>query len=392
MPKQTVLVKVNPNVVRWALESGGWDVNELAKKSNISEDIINKLQSKETKIELTKLEKIAKCVKRPLAVFFLPKPPIESELTDYRKIAGTKKEKLSKKTLAAIRESRYLQSVSKELLEMQSMNMKPKIRNYSLKFDPEEVAKIERIHLGFESEDELLSKETRKSTRIFYNKLREKIESFNIFVYQLSMSIEEARGFTLTDGFPRTIVVNSADSYKPKIFTLLHEYAHILLKTDGICMPNSNLPKNNNDELQRVETWCNVFAGSVLMPRQEFLDQASKWEEKLESPKEIINKLSSQFNASKQAVVVRMLRINPKTSFSDFYQTNFEEIKKEEMTKTKKKGKGGPHPIDICLSQKGRKFVSLVFESKEKQMVNYSDVIDYLHLNLKYFDNLQKRL
>ena len=55
---------------------------------------------------------------------------------------------------------------------------------------------------------------------------------------QATMDIKDARGFALADGYPKVILVNSRDEPRPHLFTLLHEYAHLLLKTDGLCLTN----------------------------------------------------------------------------------------------------------------------------------------------------------
>ena len=126
------------------------------------------------------------------------------------------------------------------MFELQNIDEHPKVESVSLSDDPEKIAQTERRRLNFEFE---ITKENgiviKKPIQKVYRELRENIESFNIFVLQSNMPIGEVRGFTLTDKQPRIIVVNSADSIKPRIFTLLHEYAHILLKKDGICLPNS---------------------------------------------------------------------------------------------------------------------------------------------------------
>ncbi len=394
MSRQTLTVRIKPGILKWVLETSGWEMEELEKKLKLNKESMRKLESKEPVIELKKLEKLSECVKRPLAVFFMDAPPTESELTDYRKIAGLEYEKFSKKTFLAMKESRYLQSIAKELLQFQNLDLTPKVENVTVTDDPELIALTERKRLGFESEEFLLSADAKKSPRNFFNLLREKIESLNIFVFQVNMPLIEARGFTLTDGLPRVIIVNSSDSIKPKIFTLLHEYGHIILKKEGICLASSELNHSTSkNETQNIESWCNTFAASVLMPKSEFLYQVTKWEQRLENPKEIITKLSNQFNASKQSVAVRISILNPDSSLANFYKNSFEIIKKEDLPKTsKKKGKGGPDQINSCISKKGRKFISLVLNSKEKDFVTYNDVMSYLNLNLKYLDRLQEKL
>jgi len=140
MRNQKTLVKINPKVLKWTIDSSGWSIKELSKKTEIEPDQITQWQSKTSSIELPKLERIASSLKKPLAVFFLPEPPKEKNLTDYRKIAGFENEKLSKKTLDAIRNARYIQSNAHELFELQKMNDTPDVEYVTLKDDPEEIA------------------------------------------------------------------------------------------------------------------------------------------------------------------------------------------------------------------------------------------------------------
>ncbi len=383
-------IEINPEILKWTIESSGWEIDDLARRLKVKPDTIQQWY-KESKIEISKLEQLAENVKRPLGVFFLPKPPVEHELTDYRKLGGIKSEKLSRKTLSAIRESRYLQSIAKELMLDQKMNVMPEISKVTLNDDPETIAFREREKLGFHSDDGLLSKEV-KGEREFYNKLREKIESFNIFVFQINMPVEEARGFTLSDVYPVTIIVNSSDLIKPRIFTLLHEYGHILIKRDGICLPESHLATNNNkNDLQKIERWCNTFAASLLMPKAEFLDEVAELENTPYTPKRILTLLSNKFKASQTAVVVRMKNLTPNRDYLQFYDEALEEIEKKEISTSKKK-KGGPSPVNKCIGQKGRKFISLVLDSKEKQTVDYNEMIDYLDISVKQLGKLQEKI
>lgn len=393
MIKQKTVVKVNPQIIKWIRSSGGWEINELAKKLNIDADTIRKWESKEQSIEIKKLEQLADCVKRPLAVFFLKNPPIESELTDFRKLSGSETGALCKKTLVSIRETKYLQSIAAELLKNQKLSLEPEIMLFTLADDPEKIAIVERIKLGFESESKLLSKHSLKSINNFYSTLRKIIESFNIFIFQASMPVKEARGFTISNTFPRVIVVNSSDTYQARIFTLLHEYGHLLLKKDGICLAEPVLLKTKRsiDQIQKIERWCNIFAASVLMPRQDFLAQLRSLENHYNDYTKIIAYLSSHFKTSKKATIVRILNISPTTSLPnyEYYEKMYYAPEKKPK---KKKSSGGPNAIDIVISRKGRKFVSLVVNSKEKKIVNTSDVISYLRINQKYVDKLQEKL
>jgi len=394
MRNQKTVVKINPNVLKWTRESSGWEIKELAKKIEINPETILSWETKETSIDLKRLEKLGDILKKPLAVFFLPNPPIEKELTDYRKVAGLETEKLSKKTCTAIKNARYTQSNAQELFQLQDSDDKPMINQISLDDDPEQVAQIEKRNLEFELEEKNPNgRIIKKQPNQIYNQLREKIESLNVFVMQATMPVDEARGFTLTDKYPRIIVINSADQIKPRIFTLLHEYAHILLKKDGLCLPNSeNFRTNSRNESQKIEKWCNAFAGSLLMPKKEFIKELTRNEQVFEDPRMIIINLSKIFGVSKKAVLVRILNLSLKQSYKQMYQDFYEKIISTPTKTKKKKGGGAQNQVDKCINQKGKKFVKLVSNSHEKRLINSNEMISYLNLKIKHFDKLQSKI
>jgi len=128
-------------------------------------------------------------------------------------------------------------------MKAQEMNMTPKVTQVTVQSSASKIAGTERARLGFKPDDPRLSADVETPSNL-YNILRQKIESFNIFVFQTSMQIEDVRGVTLFDKLPVVIVINSKDSPEAKIFSLLHEYGHVLLKKDGICMPQNMYEKN----------------------------------------------------------------------------------------------------------------------------------------------------
>ena len=70
------------------------------------------------------------------------------------------------------------------------------------------------------------------------------------------MPIEDARGFALADANPKIIVVNSKDQIEARIFTLLHEFAHILLGETSISIPDL---RSNNTIEKWVEGWEKII-------------------------------------------------------------------------------------------------------------------------------------
>nr|WP_076388709.1 ImmA/IrrE family metallo-endopeptidase [Vaginimicrobium propionicum] len=74
---------------------------------------------------------------------------------------------------------------------------------------------------------------------------------------QRRLHVEEFRGFTLlSDGYA-LIFINSADFKSAQLFSLAHEYGHVLLGRPGIT------GQLNYD--QDIERWCNKFAAEFLI-------------------------------------------------------------------------------------------------------------------------------
>ena len=76
--------------------------------------------------------------------------------------------------------------------------------------------------------------------------------------------VREMRGFSLHFEELPVIVVNGSDSARGRLFSLMHEYAHLLLHTGGLCDTSSDL--NVTSQERMLEARCNAIAASVLMP------------------------------------------------------------------------------------------------------------------------------
>lgn len=377
MPDQTI--QINSGVLRWAARNMGWDLADLAGKVGIPAASIADPGSETCRIEAAKLKKIAKILGRPLAVLLLPEPPAESELADFRKLPNDQK-RLSQKTYQAIRKARYWQSVSRELLGERHQRL-PAPRRYRVdRDDPQKAASLERKKLGIGSGDYNI-----KNAYDLYNRLRNAIESGNVFVHQFRLPLREARGFTLPDGPPYVIVVNTADGYPARNFTLLHEYAHVLLQKEGICLPNLNA--ENSMSRQETEKWCNNFAGAFLMPEAEFLDQISGYQNG-SGPSRTIQRLSTDFKVSKKAVMVRIMRLAPHTALARYCRTHYDEYAPQPF----RESGGYADKVTLCKSQRGSKFIRLVLDSMEDRLISHGDVATYLGVDLKNLPELEERV
>ena len=288
-----------------------------------------------------------------------------------------KSNSFSRKTLFAIRTARRLQSISKELLNNLNLTTKANIIHTQISENPEIVAIRERDSSGINIEEQKQWKNASHAFKIW----RKMIEAKNIMVFQVSMPIEDIRGFTLTDNEPFVIIVNSSDLIEARIFTLFHDYGHILLKKSGVCLVDPHIINEGSDA--KIEKWCNEFAAAFLLPE----DQAKKYfsnrsESELLDFK-TLNRFSRSYKISKSAILLSMLKKNfiTQNSYKNLVDT---------MKSIKKKKKGGKPETQIekCMREKGKNFISLVNSNIDKGFITYNDALDYLSIKLKNFKEL----
>jgi Zn-dependent peptidase ImmA (M78 family) len=383
MPKRKppLEVEVQPSVIKWFIQESGWNLQELSKKIKVKQSLIEAWFRGDKRPTLRQLEELSKKLKRPLAAFLLPSPPeAPPKPKDYRMLPGREGE-FDKQTLLAIRRARRLQRVSRELSENLEFGLKPSVEHISVNQNPERIADKYRTLFGINEKTQRDWKTPNKA----FNDLRNAIEELNIIVLQISMPVEDARGFTLTDQYPTIIVVSLKDRIEARIFSLLHEFGHILLNKTGISMSLDSLSPVIQDP---VEKWCNEFAASFLLPKvvAEAIYQQNK---ETITDSNTLKRLSSRYKVSKDMIMYNMLKLGHVSSSQ--YQ-EFRNRYTAELEKVKTNGKNGGgfgYPADKrCFNEKGQKFVSLVLNNIEHGYITHGDAINYLSIKSKNLDKV----
>ena len=370
-------VEVNPNILKWAIGSSGWREEDISKKLKVSQNIFSGWLRGETNPTLNQLEDLAKTVKRPLAVFFLSEAPKEKPLPKDYRMLPEKAGKFDKKTILAIRRARRLQKISKELSENLNANLNKLIPTIKQSEDTKKTAEKYREEFKFDAEKQ---KKFKTPYEVF-NYLRDLIEDKNIIVFQISMPIEDARGFTLVDDSTAVIVVNSKDPIEARIFTLMHEFGHVLLNESGVSMPENALFIKNPEN---VEKWCNNFSSAFLLPEALAKSEFSQNKD--------VAKLSRAYKLSKAMLFYNMYRFNfiSKQQYDAFIDKYKPEIQKPKE-KSEKKGGFRPTADKQCLSERGQKFVSLVVTNVDKGFITHSDALSYLSIKSKNLDKVMSK-
>ncbi len=375
---KSITIEINSEVLKWLRESSGWKIEEVSKRLGTSPEAISEFEAGKKSPTLTQLRVLSELYKRPLGSFFLSKPKEEKPLPKDYRFLPNRANVFDKKTILAIRRSRSLQSIGKEL----SLNIRYetviKTKKAALIDNPELIAAEYRelFDLSFEKQRKF------KDAYKLFGYLRDVLEDSNVLVFQFSMPIEDARGFALADESPSIVVINSKDSIEARLFTLMHEFGHILLGETVIDIPDESLV--NRDSIER---WCNTFSASFLLPKQSAEELFKEYQGRLVET-ETLNSLSRKYKVSKAVLLVKMLELNY-ISRQEFDNVLARYVPKEGEKKTKeKKKKIGVTSDQRCLSEMGNKFVSLVANNFDKDFITYSDALSYLSIKSKNFDKV----
>lgn len=387
----TELAPITPSVLRWARESIGVSVDEAAKRADVTTDRVLQWEAGEAEPTVAKLRQLAKLYQRPLAVFFLPEPPTDFGVPhDFRRLPEQVDDSWSRPLHKVLRRASLQQEIAAELLEEDGEIPTPSVPASSIQVDPETAGEQARRALGVKLEQQFAWRQPEES----FNGWLQAVESLGVLVLRTSeVPLDEMRGFSIGGERIPVIAVNALDSPRGQVFTLAHEFAHLMLREGGLC----NLLEPTGGYARAVETWCNALAGSLLIPKVAFLDNeitgpagTREWDEAT------LGQLSIRYGVSKEAVLRRLVTLHRATW--EFYLARREEYlaayetHREEEKKRRSASKGGPPPYRMAIRDRGRPYVRLVLDAYHREAITPSSLSDLLGLKLKHVPALEREL
>lgn len=292
-------VQVNPDLIRWACDRAGAGVAALAERFPKLPEWLRK----DTLPTFKQLEEFAKATHVPFGYFFLATPPEEPvPIPDLRTVGGARVRKPSANMLDTIYICQQRQDWYRQYAQL--MGDEPLAFVGSVRPDadvPSAAASI-RFALGL---DGPLSSAARTAADAF-RLLLDRADELGVMVMvsgivgsntRRPLDPDEFRGFALVDPLAPLIFVNGADTQAARLFTLVHELAHVWSGESGVSdVTTAPVPRAG------VERWCNAVAAEVLAPLADFKaalrPRAELWEE--------ANRLAALFRVSTLVVLRRM--------------------------------------------------------------------------------------
>lgn len=292
-------IDVKKDVWLWAIKESQKEDEEILNKYPKIEKWINGIE----KPTFKQLEKLANFLKISFGYFFLENPPKENVLeTEFRSI-NNKIPDISK-------------NLKDTIIEMDSK--KTWISDYRKKLGWDKLEIINQFTVNKKDNierDVKFAKELIELNEYWYKKFKKHSEAFKLIRNKFEdkgiltmkngvvgmnthrkLDINEFRAFMLYDDIAPLIFINNNDSLGGKIFSLIHEYFHILLEKEDIIVSEE---KDINLE---NEKYINKMTAEFLMPKKHIEEL---WDNKKNKVDQIIE-ISKLMKVSSLALAIRL--------------------------------------------------------------------------------------
>ena len=222
--------------------------------------------------------------------------------------------------------------------------------------------------------------------------LREAIEHTGVYVYagsyfanstKRTFEVKEFRGFVLADKFAPIIFLNTSDAYSAQLFTLAHEFAHLLFDESGV----DDVALGFSDK--RNESKCDAVAAEFLVPASmvyAVFDQMG-----IDAALAELGKLTKVSDA----VCLRRARDLGQITWDEFndryriYAANLADAL--EKKKTNKGDGGGPGFYTMQKNHLGELFPETIYDALQSEYLLYSDAYRLTGMSAKSFKEFFQR-
>ncbi len=382
-------VHTNHDVIRWAVQRSGRSIEKLRQRF----DKIDGWLDGSEYPSLSQLKSFAKLTATPLGYLFLASPPSEKlPVTDFRTLDDARVRRPSAALLNTIYEQQQRQSWMREYLISIGEDKLPFVGATSINSTIEIAARNMQSLLQLTDGWAANHSTWKDALKTFV----ESIENVGVLVSTSSylgtktnwaLSVDEFRGFVLNDEYAPLIFVNGADSKSARMFTLAHEFVHVMIGQSGVF----DLPftQSGDDE---VEKFANQVAAEFLVPAERLIKD---WDRSF-SAGDQLRKLASIYKVSPVVMARRALdlKLIPSRAFREFYKKVRAEWELDKAKRKEKGGGGGDYYRDQA-SRLGNRFSQALVSSTREGRTLFNDAYRLSGMRgstfHKYADFLQNR-
>lgn len=369
---------ITPRVARWARERVGFSQSQLADALGSDPQEVEAWERGETRPPFGKAQELAKTLKVPFGFLFLSEPPSDkTPIPDLRTVVEGRTERLSPDFLELLNDVLIKHEWYRAYLEERGAEKLPFVGKFRV---ADGIERVSADLSGFLSIEE--SRRASYTWDEFLRHLSRTAETQGILVMRSGivrgntrrkLSVNEFRGFVISDALAPLVFINGRDSKAAQIFTLVHELVHIWINRSGISNPDQK--EVPDEQKNAIERFCNSTTAEVLVPRGGFLKSLpSVFND------QTIQKLAAHYRVSTIVVLRRAYELGAITrnAFFDLLereqrkQKEFEEKEEEEPTPG-----GGNFYITLPV-RNSRRFTETVLGALQAERVSYREAASLL--------------
>jgi Zn-dependent peptidase ImmA (M78 family) len=366
-------IPITPSVLRWAIRESGYDEADLADEIGVELRHLRDWQEGDSQPSKTQFDLLVAKLKRPTALFFLPREPDSHTPTvKFRRPHGSNRVKANPKELRFLREAARVQAtIAWSLRELDSVpDPLPLIAPST---SVETAAKKIRDFLVTGHQSESVYSTDSQMQRAW----RDRIESKGTLVFLLPLGRDSVRGFSLYDEVAPLLAVNTHWDYRPRVFSMLHELSHLVSRTSSACVESFDHRLPEEDD--QIERWCEGVASAVLLPSEqlgEFLRTALPLTSTGRvNTLEQLYKVANHFRTSARATAIRL--INKGLATWNLYR----QIPKSKEEKHGGGGGGGRTRPEIREDEYGKRALSVFARAVDEGLLTGADASGFLKIS-----------
>ncbi|WP_432165784.1 ImmA/IrrE family metallo-endopeptidase [Streptomyces sp. bgisy031] len=369
---------INPDVLAWALKQAAMSVVQLADEVGVDVAVAHGWLSGDAAPGLTQLKGIAKALRRPTSLFFLPHIPSSTPVrAAFRKPYGERGARnLTSEENAEIRIAQRRQKIA--IWAAKSVGQGEPVSFPQRLDSPAKTAHLVQSWLHWD-----VIAQTRASGKNAVTKMvRRSLEDQGIMVVQLAMNSDACRGFSIYDATVPLIAYNSTGHVSAaRTFSILHELGHLLSHEQAVC--------GSPDDAE--ERWCDKFAAAFLIPTHDLKNYMTRWLKKsfIENDDvDSVRRISNRYKASFQCVALRLIDLGLA------HQPLYRAVSSSPL-EFDKAGFGGGEPQTtplVRIRQYGATYPRLLLAARDRGKLHDVDARKYLNVNGEDLQKIRQRL
>lgn len=379
---------ITPSILAWARVRAQLSIDILSAKLSVNSEKVRMWEAGNAKPTFKQAQTVAKILQVPFGYLFLSQPPAERlPIPDLRTINDATPSEISPTFKELLNEIDRKQQWYKEYILESGEEPLSFIGKFSTRDTIETVVTDMREALGWTSgfassanvKEEYIRDITIKAEKLGILVMRNSVLGNNTGKH---LSVNEFRGFAISDTHAPVIFINTSDAKSAQIFTLAHELAHLWIGESGISAVDLHEQDNNE-----IEKFCNSIAAELLLPRQEI---RTKWNS-TKTAKENCKSFAEEFHVSIFVALRRVFDLGYILK-NDFY-TLFAEAKSEfEEYKRSQQPVGGGDFYRTLRVRNSETFSHAVVSSALEGRILYKDASLLLNIKASKLNDYARKL